>query len=235
MTTIEESPYAAIGRVFDRVRDMDAPLNARLLLLAEAVRQGSPEFARAVEILVARIAGAGLGRSAPAIGEAMPAFLLPDQNGRLVRLEDLLQRGPAVISFHRGHWCPYCRLTASAFAKVQYEIGPDHMVAITPETPGFNIRLIERTGIAYRVLTDPDSGYGLSLNLAFWVDDGFASLMRGVGQDLSVYQAAGAWVLPIPATFVVDSTGMVVARHVDPDYRRRWEVDDLVAAFEAAN
>ena len=230
----DESPYAAIGRVFDQVRDMDAPLNARLMLLAEAVKAGSPEFFVAVEALVDRIAGAGLGRAAPAVGDAMPAFLLPDQNGRLVQLQNLLSLGPAVISFHRGHWCPYCRLTASAFAKVQGEIGPTHMVAITPETRTFNARLIEQTAIAYRVLTDPDSGYALSLNLAFWVDDAFAELMRGVGQDLSTYQAAGSWVLPIPATFVVDSAGRVIARHVDPDYRRRMEIDELIAAFESA-
>lgn len=231
----EESPYAAIGRVFDQVRNMDAPLNARLMLLAEAVNQGSPQFAAAVTTLIDRIRGAGLGVAAPAVGEAMPPFLLPDHTGRLTRLQDLLERGPAVISFHRGHWCPYCRLTASAFAQVQDEIGPSHMVAVTPETRSYNARLIEQTAIAYPVLTDPDSGYALSLNLAFWVDDSFAALMRSVGQDLAAYQAAGAWLLPIPATFVVDSSGVVVARHVDPDYRRRMEVDDLMAAFEAAD
>jgi peroxiredoxin len=231
----ETSPYAAIAKVFDRVRDMDAPLNTRLLLLAEAVRVESPRFAEAVEALVARLARSGLGQGAPKVGEPMPPFLLPDQTGRLTGLSEVLARGPAVISFHRGHWCPYCRLTASAFAKVQARIGPAHMVAITPETGLFNRRLIESAGIAYPVLTDPDSGYALSLNLAFWVDDAFADLMRGVGQDLAAYQTRGAWLLPVPATFVVESGGIVVARHVDPDYRRRLEVEDLVAAFEAAS
>lgn len=231
----EISPYAAIAKVFDQVRDMDAPLNARLLLLAEAVRAGSPQFADAVEALIARLARSGLGATAPAVGEPMPPFLLPDQNGRLTRLDDIVALGPAVVSFHRGHWCPYCRLTATAFAKVQERVGPAHMVAITPETRTYNARLIEAAGIDYRVLTDPDSGYALSLNLAFWVDDQFADLMRSVGQDLSTFQSKGAWVLPIPATFVIDSQGVIVARHVDPDYRRRMEIDDLVAAFEQAN
>ena len=231
----ETSPYAAIARVFDQVREMDAPLNARLLLLAEAVREGSPQFADAVEKLVGRLARSGLGRNAPQIGEAMPPFLLPDQVGRLTSLSQLLERGPTVVSFLRGHWCPYCRLTANAFAQVQERIGPAHMVAITPETRTFNARLIESAGMAYSVLTDPDSGYALSLNLAFWVDDEFADLMRSVGQDLSAYHAKGAWVLPVPATFVLDSRGVVVARQVDPDYRRRMEIDDLVAAFETAD
>lgn len=230
----EPSPYAAIAAVFDRVRDMDAPLNVRLTLLAEAVREGSPAFAAAVEALIARIRSAGLGRAAPDVGDPLPPFLLPDHNGRLTGLDEILATGPAVVSFHRGHWCPYCRLTASAFARVQDVIGPAHMVAITPETATFNRRLISASDIGYRVLTDPDSGYALLLNLAFWVDDGFADLMRSVGQDLAAFQTGGAWVLPIPATFVVDSRGTIVARHLDPDYRRRMEIDELLAAFDAA-
>ena len=231
----EDSPYAAIARVFDQVREMDAPLNARLLLLAEAVREGSPQFADAVDHLIGRLARSGLGKSAPQIGEALPPFLLPDQEGRLVGLGELLSRGPAVVSFLRGHWCPYCRLTASAFAHVQGRIGPSHMVAITPETGTFSARLKHDADMDFRVLTDPDSGYALSLNLAFWVDDQFADLMRSVGQDLAAYHTHGAWVLPVPATFVLNSRGVVVARQVDPDYRRRIEIDDLVAAFESAD
>ena len=230
----EDSPYAAIARVFDEAREMDAPLSIRLELIAEAVRKGSPRFADAVDTLVARFEGAGLGRAAPRLGEQMPPFMLPDQNGRLVRLTDLLDSGPAVISFHRGHWCPYCQLTASALAKVQDRIGRARMIAITPETRSYNARLIERAGIGYQVLTDPDSGYALSINLAFWLDDGFADLMRSVGQDLSAYQSKGAWLLPVPANFVVNRQGEIVGRHVDPDYRRRIEIEDLIVAFERA-
>ena len=230
----EPNPYSVIARVFDEAREMDAPLSARLRLIVEAVRNGSSRFADAVDTLVARLERAGLGGTAPRLGEEMPPFMLPDQSGRLVSLADLLASGPAVISFHRGHWCPYCQLTASALAKVQDRIGRTHMIAITPETRSYNARLIERTGIGYRVLTDPDSGYALSINLAFWLDEGFADLMRSVGQDLSAYQSRGAWVLPVPATFVVNRQGEIVARHVDPDYRRRIEIDDLIAAFEEA-
>jgi peroxiredoxin len=228
------SPYALIAQVFDQAQQSDAPLSARLRMLAEAVRQGSPRFFDTVDAMVARLEQVGLGQNAPAVGETMPPFMLPDQDRKLVSLTQMLASGPAVISFYRGHWCPYCRLTANAFAEAQDRIGRAQMVAITPETRSFNARLIERTGIGFRVLTDPDSGYALSLNLAFWLDDGFADMMRSFGLDLSIYQAKGAWMLPVPATFVVDRQGVVIARHVDPDYRRRIEVDDLVAAFEQA-
>ena len=60
--------------------------------------------------LVARLKGHHAGALAPAVGERMPGFVLPDENGDIVRLGELLRQGPLVINFHRGHWCPYCRL-----------------------------------------------------------------------------------------------------------------------------
>src|SRR5487761_2060123 len=167
----EPSPYAVIAKVFEQVLEMDAPLSKRLRLLAEAVAKGSPAFSNAVDALVVRLKQADLGKNAPQVGDLMPAFTLPDQDGRLVSLANILASGPTVISLHRGHWCPYCQLTASALAKVQERIGRAHMVAITPENRSYNRRFIERTGIGYRVLTDPDNGYALSINLAFCLDE----------------------------------------------------------------
>ena len=232
MTTPD--PYAAINQIFDKARQLDAPLNTRLALLAEAVDEGAPEFAVAVRALIDRLAQTGLGAQAPAVGELLPPFMMPDQSGRLVSLTRLLERGPLVVSFLRGHWCPYCRLTAFALADIQEAIGAEHMVAIMPETPGYAAPFAETTGLRYPILTDADCGYALSLNLAFFMDPHLIGLLQAIGQDLSLSQAGVAWVLPIPATFVIDSKGVVVARHVDPDYRRRMDLDDLVAAFEGA-
>lgn len=231
----EPTPTDDFETRLGRIRDMDASLNARLLLLAETVRQMNPRLAETADLAIERLRAAGLGRSAPAIGEHLPPFLLPNQSGRLTGLADILADGPAVVSFLRGHWCPYCRLTASALARLEETIGARHMVGITPETRRHNVMFGEESGIGYPLLTDPDNGYALSLNLAFWVDDAFAELIREFGADLAVYQSSAAWLLPVPATFVVDSGGVIVARHVDPDYRRRMEIDDLISAFKAAS
>src|SRR4030095_16451485 len=89
---------------------LDAPLNERMAVIANAVRSLSTTFAEAVDRMVLRLQEQGAGTTAPAPGDIMPAFLLPDENGRLVGLSELLEKGPAVIFFQRGHWCPYCRL-----------------------------------------------------------------------------------------------------------------------------
>src|SRR5690349_19040529 len=96
----------------ERCRNMDARLSDRLAAFADDVRRLSPEFADVVERMIARLKDTGTGTEAPKPGEPMPDFLLPDETGRLHSLADYVGRGPVVIAFHRGHWCPYCRISA---------------------------------------------------------------------------------------------------------------------------
>src|SRR5262249_44678669 len=101
---------------------MDAPLAVRLAAFAADVRTFSPQFADIVDRLVERLRLSGAGEATPKPGDEMPSFLLPDQSGRLVALSRLLDKGPAVISFHRGHWCPYCVINADALARIDDQV-----------------------------------------------------------------------------------------------------------------
>lgn len=211
------------------------PLAARLRMIADQVRELSPEFADAVETFVGRLNGAEAGAKAPQVGEALPAFVLPDQNGRLVSLDTLLREGPLVVAFLRGHWCPYCRITASALgeiAETARKLGA-RIVAITPESRQFARALDADTASAFPILADLDNGYALSVNLAIWVDEGMSSLIAGAGWDIPAYQGNETWMLPIPAVFVLGRDGIVVARHVNPDYRERANLDEIVASLRA--
>ena len=230
----ETDLFETIGKAVEALRVSEAPLNHRLKHLADVVKNASPEFGQAVETLIARLRAVECGQGAPVAGDVLPDFMLPDSNGRFVQLKDVLARGPAVISFYRGPWCPYCRLSAETYSHLGDEIGADHMIAITPETRRLNSAFAGSLGLTYPVLTDIDCGYALSLNLAFWVEKSFAELLRSSGTDLGAHNAGIGWVLPIPASFVVDSHGIIVHRHVDPDYRQRMEVYELVAAFKRA-
>src|SRR5262245_61650902 len=100
----------ALEAAFQRCRDMDAALDERLGALASSVRDISPPFADAVDRLVARLSQSRVGEKAPEVGQPMPPFLLPGDDGKLVSLDDLIEGGPVAITFHRGHWCPYCRI-----------------------------------------------------------------------------------------------------------------------------
>jgi peroxiredoxin len=233
MTT---AALATLGEVFLRCRDMDARLDERLKAYSSAVRTLIPDYASAVDQLVSRLADGGAGTKAPTPGEPMPPFVLPDENGRLTNLESLLDNGPVAITFHRGHWCPWCRISGRALAQVHRDIVArgGQVVAIMPERQRFAAEFKASAQYPFPVLTDLDNGYALSLNLAIWVGPDLERLLSSFGRSLPDYQGNDAWMLPIPATFVVSTDGRVAARFIDPDFRRRMSIEELLAALEAA-
>lgn len=213
---------------------MDAPLADRLGAFADDVKQLAPQFTDIVERMVKRLQSAGAGAGAPAVGEPMPPFVLPDEDGRLVSLEQLLDVRKTVITFHRGHWCPYCRISAVALAEIEPQVAAagGQIVVITPEVQKFAKELKAEAGGHFPVLTDLDCGYALDLRLAIKINDEKRSAMTAAGWDISPFNDNDNWILPIPATFVVGCDGLVKARFVDPDYRKRMGIDELIAALQ---
>jgi peroxiredoxin len=226
----------ALEETFQRCRDMDASLNDRLGSLANAVRTLSPPFADAVDRLVTRLQQSGVGESAPKVGEPMPPFHLPDEAGHIVSLDQLLTKGPVAVTFHRGHWCPYCRLNTRALAQAQKEIETEgcQIVAIMPDRQQFAEKFKTESQARFPILTDMDNGYAFSLNLVIWVGTEMQRMISSAGRDIPNYQGNSSWMLPIPATFVVGRDGRIKARFVDPDYRKRMAIEDMIAALRSS-
>jgi peroxiredoxin len=103
-----------------------------------------------------------------------------------------------------------------------------------PEGQRFAAQFKAEGQVHYPVLTDIDNGYALSLNLAIWVGDEMQKLLEAGGRQLPDYQGNNAWVLPIPATFVIAQDGFITARFIDPDYRKRMAIEDLLSALKSA-
>jgi peroxiredoxin len=226
----------ALEEVFRNCRDMEASLGERLDSFAHAVRTLSPPFADAVDRLVRRLQQSGAGQNAPHVGEPMPSFHLPDEAGRVVSLDRLLSKGPVAVTFHRGHWCPYCRLNTKALAEAQTEIEGEgcQIVAIMPDRQQFAEKFKTESQARFPILTDMDNGYALSLNLVIWVGAEMERMIASAGRDIPNYQGNTSWMLPIPATFVVGADGKVKARFVDPDYRKRVAIEALLRALRSA-
>jgi peroxiredoxin len=162
----------------------------------------------------------------------MPPFVLPDETAQLVSLDELLNRGPVAVTFQRGHWCPYCRINISALVKAQREVlaSGGQIVAIMPDRQNFVAELKSQSKVPFPILTDMDNGYALSLNLTIWVGAEMQEMMED-RLDLPAFQGNDSWMLPIPATFVVGRDGLIRARFIDPDYRNRMMISDMLAAM----
>jgi peroxiredoxin len=228
-----QSPTDEVRSAFRQAADIDGSMQERLELFADTMRRQHPDSAAIVDRFVGRLSEHDAGAAAPQSGDAMPPFALPDENGQIVSLTDLLQSGPAIVTFHRGHWCPYCRISMSTLAQAQPEIQRRgaRMVAIVPETARYARTMKEQSSARFPVLLDIDNGYAMSLNLAVGIDGEMKDMMSALGRALPEYQGNDTWMLPIPATFVVGRDARITARFVDPDYRKRMAVDHLLAAL----
>jgi peroxiredoxin len=208
-------------------------LSERLETIARDMRERNPEGMAVVDRFVARLEAARAGTTAPALGEALPPFMMPDHDGHLVSLSDFVGEQPVVLAFHRGHWCPYCRMTVATLAEAQPQLAPAKIVAISAEVQRFTRRIRAEAGAQFRFLSDIDAAYAASIGLAIMIEPALKEIYEQSGKRIPDFQGSKGWVLPIPAVFVLDRDGVVRARHVDPDYRRRMEIDDLVAAVRA--
>jgi len=231
-------PQAAAQRLqqaFEACRDMDGTLKERLKAYAKISHQVLPEYGEAVDRLVARIHENAGGENSPRPGEPMPPFVLPDETGTLVSLESYIAHSPTAVMFHRGHWCPYCRINVNSLVKAYDKIAGagGQVVIITPERQEFAQEFKSNARAPFPILTDLDNGYALMLNLAIWLSPDLQQILSA--RDIPNYHGNNSWMLPIPATFVVGTDGLVKARFVDPDFRNRMDIDDLIKAFKSLN
>jgi peroxiredoxin len=121
---------------------------------------------------------------------------------------------------------------AQAQARITSDGG--RLAAIMPERQQFAATFKAEGEVHYPILTDIDNGYALSLNLAVWVGEEMQRILESGGRNVPDYQGNQAWVMPIPATFVIAQDGVITARFIDPDYRKRMTIEQLLAALKNA-
>jgi peroxiredoxin len=162
----------------------------------------------------------------------MPPFVLPDESAQNISLEELLDRGPVAVIFHRGHWCSFCRININALVEAHKALPTSaEIVAIMPDRRKFVADLKRQSQAPFPILIDADNGYAMSLNLTIWVGAEIQKMMEARRLDPPTFQGNGFWMLPIPATFVVGQDGLIRARFIDPDYRNRMMISDMLAAM----
>ncbi|MFN0022761.1 MAG: peroxiredoxin-like family protein [Parvularculaceae bacterium] len=229
--TVEKS----LDDVFAEICGGETTLRERLAAFSAALPNydwGRP-FADVYDALIAKLSASDAGSGAPGVGDRLPNFILPDAEGRLVELENLLGAGPLVVSFNRGHWCQFCEIELRAFAEAHSELAQlgARVISIMPERQAYLRTAKSRTGDAVTYVADVDNGYALQVGLAIWLGDDVSQLYRMQGLDLPRYQGNQAWFAPIPATFVLSEDGHILSRNVDPDFRRRMDVDEIIASL----
>jgi peroxiredoxin len=184
---------------------------------------------------VAQMRGLRIGAAAPMINDQFPDFVLPDSQGRHVALSELLGRGPVVLSFMRGRWCPYCEQELMTWhdAIPQLEAAGGQFVGVSGEVGGLAEEFRCEIAPEAAMLCDVDHGLATGLGLAFPVSEEFHHRYVEAGIDLATIFGNAGRILPIAATYVIDAAGFVRYAFVDPDFRVRADPADVIAVVES--
>ena len=180
--------------------------------------------------LVARLGRAETADRALKIGDTMPAFVLPNSEGSMVSSHDLLDRGPLVVTFFRGNWCPYCLIALKAMeaALPDIEALGGQLAALTPDT-GHHLAETKRNHhLSYEILSDVDGAVGLMCGVLFRMPAAYREVLADLGVNLAERHGNEAWFIPIPATFVVDRQGIVRYAFVDVDFTHRADPAEII-------
>ena len=177
---------------------------------------------------------AGVVERALKIGDHAPDFTLPDQAGKSVSLQDLLARGPVVLTFFRGGWCPFCTLTLRALAAIRPKLrrmGAE-LVAVSPETLSNVADTAERNGLDFPVLTDLGNRVAREYRLVWQLDEQMRAVYERLGHSLPKINGCNEWTLPVPAGFVVAGDGRIKYAHVHTRVDRRIEPQAALQAVQ---
>jgi peroxiredoxin len=159
-------------------------------------------------------------------GDRVQDFILMDTHGNPTRLQQLLSRGPVVIAFYRGGWCPYCNIELRGLQRVLPQIQKlgASLVAISPQLPDHSLSTKVKNHLEFPVLSDVGNTMARRFGIVFRLPADLLATYEALQHGLATINGKnGATELPVPATFVLNRHGVIQLAYVDEDYTRRLD------------
>jgi peroxiredoxin len=172
-----------------------------------------------------------IARDVLKVGDRAPAIVLENAKGATVDVGALLKKGPVIVTFYRGGWCPYCNLELKAYQEVLPEIvaAGALLVAISPEKPDDTVSTAQKNALAFEVLSDVGQKVGRAFGLVYDFTEELKTAYHGFNLDIPARNGTpGEWALPVSATYVIDRDGSIMYAYTDVDYRDRADPRDVL-------
>jgi peroxiredoxin len=197
-------------------------------------RKPTPEIIETMRRATLELINSGQAQRAKKAGDTAPQFTLKDPEGKPVSSRDLLAKGPLVISFYRGVWCPYCNLELQALQSASPEIAARgaSLIAISPQTAANSRKSQRDNKVEFPILSDVKSEVANAFGIRFALPDYLVEVYKGFGNDLAVVNDDPSWVLPMPARYVIGTDGIIAYAEVNPDYTRRPDPSELLPVLD---
>ena len=185
---------------------------------------------------IGKLAESGIVKNGLKVGATAPGFSLSDTHKAIVALSSVLAKGPAVVTFYRGGWCPFCDLQLRAYQGILPEIHKlgAELIAISPQTADYAQSDAEKKQLTFPVLHDAGNAVARKYGLVFRLSEVMQKLQQGFGNPLPKFNGDDSWEVPMPGTFVLDRSGIVRLAHIDPNYLVRLEPAAILSALRTA-
>lgn len=182
----------------------------------------------------AELIASGAADRALKAGDRAPDVALPDADGKIVRLSNLLASGPVAISFYRGVWCPYCNLELKALEEAVGDIRSRgaQLIAISPQNGQQSRKSQRDNGLSFPILSDAHNAVAESFGLKFKLQDDLVALYKSFGIDLNASNGDDSWTLPMPGRFVIGTDGIIAYAEVNPDYTHRPDPSEMFPVID---
>jgi peroxiredoxin len=189
-----------------------------------------PQVVAVMRKATADLIATGQAERALKAGARAPEFALPDAHGQVVRSADLLKKGPLVVTFYRGVWCPYCNLDLQALEEAANDIRAlgASLVAISPQTAPNRRKSERENALSFPILSDHGNALANEFGLRFRLPDEVIQVYKGFGNDLAVGNGEDSWTLPMPSRYVIRPDGVIAYAEVNADYTRRPDPSALL-------
>ena len=164
------------------------------------------------------------------VGDQLASFELPNQLGQTISLDELQGDSNVVISFYRGGWCPYCNIELCLLQQAlpEFKSHGARLIAISPQLPDESMSTAEKNELSFPVLSDAGNKVAREFGLVFTLSEQLRPLYESFNIDLPATNGDKSFELPIPATFIIDSDGVVKGAFVNADHKQRMDPSDII-------
>lgn len=162
-----------------------------------------------------------------AVGDTVSDFSAVGVNVDTFQLYKTIAESPVVLIFYRGQWCPVCSRHISALQDSMHLIASQGatLVGVSPEKPSYAQQMADHTQAQFPLLYDMDYKIAIQFGVLFQPPKATRLLYNNaLNANLQDAHSDDTERLPIPATYIIDQQGVIVWRHVEPDYKRRASV-----------
>lgn len=165
------------------------------------------------------------------VGTIAPLFSAVDADNQPFELQRALEKGPVVLIFYRGQWCPICNRHLSQIQdSLQFiaEKGAT-VIAVSPEKPEYLDKMAEKTGAKFTLLYDEGYKIENAYDVTFTPDDKQIFMYNSMlNAKLKESHSDDSQQLPIPATYIIGIDGKIVWRQFNPDYKKRSTMKEII-------